>query len=290
MALQRTGNDYVTPSGVHYALYRDTSTGQIFTYDPNRELSGPHINPLKGSSTLSGLGISAESAGIDAAATAANFIPGVGPIVSAVISLAGGLFGGGDPTPLSQLITNIVNLRAQIAQAHQALGIPDSFTVPAGFNAQDKATWASLVEGIVSQATGKPISDVESSNRRKDYYAAISAMQSSLQQLQTQAEIQTAVAAATSQTAPPTTANVLPASQPVQLPANLPTASTPIQVLPDNAVNDAAGINPLMLENLYAGQTPSTPTLDISAPAFDPLWIIVGGVGILAVALFASRQ
>jgi hypothetical protein len=131
--------------------------------------------------TLSGfLGITTDQ-GVQAAAQAANFIPGVGPIISSVLQIGDAIFGGGDPTPLSQLISNIVNLRAQIAQANNAAGYQDDFTVPSSFNAQDKQGTAPLVEGIVEQALGVSAAHVQS-NRRADYYAAIKALQSDLQQ------------------------------------------------------------------------------------------------------------
>lgn len=298
--LTRLPTDYVAPDGARYALFEDKSTGQVYTYDPNHELGGLHVNPATGARTLSGLGITAESAGISAAATAASFIPGVGPIVSGVIGLVGSLFGGGDPTPLSQLIDQIVNLRAKIAQAHQAMGVPDSFTIPTGFNSQDKQKWASLVEGIVEQATGKSASDVQSSNRRADYYAAIKAMQNALQDLQTQGQIQQVVHEAIAQNAPtalPTAVATLPTSvtaaqqhahePPVDLPSDvgftqypetLPTVTLLPSDFPQQTFSPTTQLVPSMQGSVAPAATDYTP------------WILGGGLAILAVIVLINRK
>ena len=75
--------------------------------------------------SLSGLGDSSASEYTGPASMAANFIPGIGQIVSAVLAVAGPLldklFGWGDPNSMDDLFKVIVQMRAALAQVHQTM-------------------------------------------------------------------------------------------------------------------------------------------------------------------------
>lgn len=133
--------------------------------DLNRTLQGlGSVTPLEQGATL-----------------ALNFIPGVGPILSGIASIAEGLLGGGDPTPEYKLEEEVLQLREAIAQAHQALGIPDSFQLAGaiGSGANDD-----VMRKAVTEALGHPGSGP---TWRNDLYTAISNLQHELQPLSQQA-------------------------------------------------------------------------------------------------------
>jgi hypothetical protein len=190
-AMIDTGYDYIGPNGRGYPVTR--RNGLFFIYDPKHELTLERQSVLQFMAAAapapahrSGLGVIPGGV-IQAASTAANFIPGVGPFISAGIQILGGLFGGGDPTALSVLIDQIVQLREQIAEANRSMGVADNFSVPAGFNAQDKDTWRDFVDGIVMQALGTTEEEIQG-NRRPDMYSAIDALKRGLAAVQKRAD------------------------------------------------------------------------------------------------------
>jgi hypothetical protein len=176
--MQDTGLDYVA-LGRRYPIF--VGPGNLpYIFDPKKQLLTERASARAylESNRGAGLGQAVDTA-VQAVATAANFIPGVGPIISAVLNIGDAIFGGGDPTALSLLISQIVQLREQIAQANIAAGVPDSFVVPAGFNPQDKGQFAGFVDGIVESVLGVTEPQIQK-DRRKDYYAAIAKLQSIL--------------------------------------------------------------------------------------------------------------
>lgn len=234
--------------------------------------------------------------GVQAAAAAANFIPGVGQIISAVLSVGDAIFGGGDPTALSVLISQMVGLRQQIAQAHAALGVSDSFVVPSNFNPTDKGkTNPGFVDSIVEEVLGVTEPQIQS-NRRADYYSAITALKSELSGLANQAHDQQLTSNVISQLTAALSA-VQPVSNPLvqdQSPAGtitVPVNGVNTNVVPvdDNTplpagsqtVTDGTG-------NVYLVVQPNGSNV---APATDnsTLWIIGGAAAILAV-VFLSKD
>lgn len=296
--MNNTGLNYVDKSGARYNIIKGADN-KYYIADPNFELNAAHkafsvtqgvpvapatpapkptaANPSTPSvttpKTLSGfLGETTTDTAIQSAAAVANFIPVVGPIASTVLSIGDAIFGGGDPTALSVLINEIVQGRATIAQLNNQIAgyTVDSFTIPAGFNPTDKAGTAALVEGIVEQYAGVSQSDVESSNRRADYYKAISAINSQISTLTNQAEtiatIEKLIPGTT--TAPP------------------PTASTSSVVSSPSAVAT-------MLQQTTPSATPSSiletgtiaPALTTTATSDQSLWIIGALAAIMAAAI-----
>lgn len=192
MQLTDTGIDYVA-GGRRFPIFN--GGGMTYIYDPRHQLKAERAAVAKFlSPPARGLGVNTTDTAIQAAATAANFIPVVGPIISSVLSIGDALFGGGDPTALSILINQVVQLRAQIASLNNMLGQPDSFVIPAGFNAQDKDTWRDFVDAIIEQTLGTTESDIQS-NRRPDYYSAIAALQKIVTAMQGQVHDQQLTAA-----------------------------------------------------------------------------------------------
>jgi hypothetical protein len=292
--MNNTGLDFVSKNGARYGVIKGADN-KYYIADPNFELNAAHKTfsiaqgvPVSTSTvaatskTLSGfLGTTTDTA-IQTAAAAVNFIPVVGPIASAVLSVGDAIFGGGDPTPLSQLISEIVQGRATIAQlTNQIAGqVVDTFVIPAGFNAQDKAGTASLVEGIVEQYANVSQADVESGNRRADYYKAISAINAQVAALTNQAQTVSTIE------------KLLPG---ISTQALSPTATTPaINAATSSVVSSQSGVPSMLLQstptvtpsNLIGTVEPSTDTTTTTATTFDPTpWIVGGVAAILAAAL-----
>jgi hypothetical protein len=101
--------------------------------------------------------------------TAANFIPGVGPIVSQAAQLIESLFSGSDPTPTYVLQEKMLDLRNSVALAHHQLGIPDNFALegPIGSGQNSDA----LTRAVVTEGNGGH--PVASADWRKGLYTAI---------------------------------------------------------------------------------------------------------------------
>jgi hypothetical protein len=209
-----TANDLI---GLQFVTGTD---GHKYLLDPNYRLAHlPHrmipvavtgqASPYPGLSQ--GLGATPlEQGGI----MALNFVPGVGPILSAVASLAEGIFGGGDPTPEWKLSGMVLQLRQQLKEMHDQLGIADTFALsgPIG-SGQD----GEQIKQAVTFALGHPGSGP---TWRKDLYTAIQ----NLQGMVHDAELQLAGAGAVQQYAasqppPPSTSAPGPAAQP---PATVP--------------------------------------------------------------------
>lgn len=132
--MAKTNVEYISPRGERFAVVR-ADDGELYIHDPQYRLPQRHSIVRVSKPMPLGQGNAAVNAGIQTAESVANMIPGVGPIASSILSVGedalnafGISFGGNDPTPLSQLADEVTSLRTQIAQAHQALGIPD--TVP----------------------------------------------------------------------------------------------------------------------------------------------------------------
>lgn len=186
--MRYTGFDY-NAAGVSLPIMRDAD-GDIYLYDPQHALPLKHYARAEAASTqLGALGINAVDAGIQTAAMAANFIPGVGQILSAALQIGDAIFGGGDPVPLSELMNSIAQLRGQIGEANRAMGTADSFVVPSDFDAKDKDRERSFIDAIVTDALGVTAQQIQD-NRRDDYYKAIKALQGALAQLQASAHDQ----------------------------------------------------------------------------------------------------
>lgn len=177
------------PTGLRYNIGGQSlqlvhdGQGNYFAYDPTHTVNTRHVAFPGG---LHGLGANAVDSGIQVAAQAANFIPVVGPIVSSILSIGDAIFGGGDPTALSVLINNIVQTRGAIADGQRALGINDTFTIPADFDPTDKGKkHPGFVDAIVEEALGVTEDQIQS-NRRPDYYSAITALQKMLATVQSE--------------------------------------------------------------------------------------------------------
>lgn len=107
---------------------------QFYLYDPHLILDTEHVAlPTERrvvSRAAPGLGDMTRTAITSVVPTALAFVPVVGPILSAVASVAGALtgsmFGGNDPTPMSSLQNRVLQLRQGIVDAHTAMGIPDA--------------------------------------------------------------------------------------------------------------------------------------------------------------------
>lgn len=187
--MQHTGLNYEKNGRLYPLTYQG---GLFFIFDPKRELQAERQSVAAALPAARGLGDPAVQAGFQVAAQAAGFIPVVGPFLSAALSVAGSLFGGGDPTALSILMNQIVQLRGQIAAANNAMGRGDSFVIPAGFDPTDKDGSRDLVDGIVEEVLGTSESEIQG-NRRPDYYSAIKALQNILTATQAAAHDQALV-------------------------------------------------------------------------------------------------
>jgi len=183
------------------------------------------------------------------ATMALNFIPGVGPILSGVASLVEGLLGGGDPTPEWKLEEEVLQLRDAIAQAHQTLGIPDSFHLngPIGGGANNPEP----LRSAVTEALGHPGSGP---TWRSDLYTAIHNLQGELQGISQQAnnhEVVQQVLAALQQSA------VVPTTQPTNATADqgAPGDGAPAPALPsagDSFAQEAQQYGPYVLGSVGA--------------------------------------
>lgn len=137
--------------------------GHLYIHDPSYKFPWAHHTHIPQRSDypytnnsrsrgLSGLGVVTP---VEQAATMAlAFIPGVGPILAGVAEIAEMLLGGGDPTPLSTYFKDLVKMRLELAQAHDAEGVSDDFRLPEGFTgtADEIANLAML---IVNEHYGK---------------------------------------------------------------------------------------------------------------------------------------
>ena len=83
---------------------------------------------------LSGLGQSDTQPIEQGISAVAQFvpIPGFGQVVSAVESILNTVFGWGDPTPIEDLYSKVIQLRVQLADVNHQMGIPDDFHIPPG--------------------------------------------------------------------------------------------------------------------------------------------------------------
>lgn len=106
-----------------------------------------------------------------------NFIPGVGPILSGIFSIATSLFGGGDPTPIWELESAVLKIREQISELHEKLGVPDDWKlagpIGSGMNLD-------MLRKAVTEGNGH---SVQSGDWRKGLYTAIHAFQDEAGQL-----------------------------------------------------------------------------------------------------------
>jgi hypothetical protein len=182
-----------------------------------------------------------ESGAMGAATLALNFIPGIGPFLSAGAALAESLLGGGDPTPEWQLETQVMQMREQIALAHRQLGIADSFPIPLP-DAKGPEHIPTL-QAAVTEANGGPVSG---NDWRQGLYTAIHNLQGELQQISQQSNNQQVVAqvlAALHQSP------VLPgAAQPAPDPAgSLPQGQAPAQAAASTFGQEAAQVGPWAL-------------------------------------------
>lgn len=165
---------------------------------------------------LAGLGTSSIIQNAPIINTALNFIPGVGPILSSIASIAEGIFGGGDPTPIGDIWSNLIQLRTQVAAMRNVLaaagqGAPDDFTFSGDPNDADTGgvVAAEIASEVLNKFSGEPDDKLRHDIKRTDEYDAIKALQQIAQQLQgAVAQVQqdqhdaTLIAAVTGQAAP----------------------------------------------------------------------------------------
>lgn len=261
--MQDTGFDY-NAGGVSLPITRDND-GDLYLYDPNHLINTPHYAP-RGTPgiQMQGLGITTDQ-GVQLASQAANFIPVVGQYLSAALQIGDAIFGGGDPTPLSQLISQIVQARGSIADANRSMGIADTFVIPSGFNPQDKAKNGAFVDGIVTEVIGANESDIQA-NRRKDYYSTISALGDALKTAQGAAHDQGLTSSVES--------TLLPVLQRQQQELDALGASSGSNVIPFPT---------------SATDTTSPVTTTVSAPLTTTDYLMIaGGVGILLVIAYRA--
>lgn len=187
MSMTDTGLVY-EKGGRRYPIHRSNlgRAGLVYIYDPYKELRAERASVAdylaRTPSARRQLG-DVPAAAFNVASEVANYIPGVGPLISSAINIASSIFGGGDPTALSALMNQVMQLRAQIAAANNQMGHADTFTIPAGFNAQNKDAARDPVDAVVESVLGVTEAGIQG-DRRADYYKAISALQSILAQAQ----------------------------------------------------------------------------------------------------------
>jgi Transglutaminase-like superfamily len=114
------------------------------------------------------------------ATQALNLIPGVGPPLAAIASVAESIFqSGGDPTPEWQLETTVMQTREQIALLHRQMGTPDAFPIP--LPDAKSADHLTVLRAAVTEALGHPGSGP---TWRNDLYTSIKNLQGELADLQ----------------------------------------------------------------------------------------------------------
>jgi hypothetical protein len=183
----------------------------FYAYDPNHHLDGPHgILPGATPETvigadikhtqLNGLGFStAGNIAMQTGTLALNFVPVVGPILSAISAVVSPMiatmFGGNDPTPRATLENNVLSLRQQIVTYNNAMGVADKMPTlptghtyahnspalpvvlelwPANITVGDPNHWSCDWNGVHCPGCG---------NIRKCFYAAINKMRPIAQEL-----------------------------------------------------------------------------------------------------------
>lgn len=240
--MQDTGFNYNT-NGVSLPIVRDND-GDIYLYDPQHRMNAPHYARRESTGVQMGsLGLSTDQ-GVQLAAQAANLIPGVGQILSAALQIGDAIFGGGDPTPLSSLMNQIVQSRGAIAEINRGMGVADTFTIPADFDPLDKDKERAFVDAIVTAAIGASEAQIQG-DRRKDYYNAISVLADALKQAQGTAHDQDVTSSVVGSLLPVLQAQqqeldalrAVPASNVIPFPQNIP--STDDSPLPAIATTDA---------------------------------------------------
>lgn len=247
---------YTTVGGRRYQVFMG-SDDRYYLFDPNHTLdthalqTSPHQTlpglPHEQAAGLHGLG-AGEQAYIGVAATAASFVPVVGPVLGPLIGAIGSLFGGGDPTPASSIWKAIIDAREAVAQTKNAIaGSPpnppvDTFVVPPGLVRTSDGpnggnTGNVLASKICAEVLSLPSSDIHKV-KRAQWYACLQTLQKELQQLQGQQHDMQLTQQITQQIIPtvPSTQTVAaptqPITQPVLSPYTIPQAALPSQSLP----------------------------------------------------------
>jgi hypothetical protein len=222
-------------SVAHFKIVRGAD-GLRYIHDPDFKYWWiEHVHIPQPGDAVDGLG--AVPGYAQAGAAALNFVPGIGPILSTVASLALSIFGsGGDPTPRGQIWSTIISLRQQIADMRNQLaaagaGAPDDFTFSGDPNADrqggDEAAWITSEVLQLHPGTAEGVG-LSSQISRADEYNAIKALQQLAAQLQSQlqqtqqSQHDAALIAAVRQASAPA-----PTSSPASTSSSAPIATAP---------------------------------------------------------------
>jgi hypothetical protein len=212
-----------------------------------------------------GLGISPGlQTGEQAANLALNFIPGVGPFLSAGAQLLEGIFqGGSDPTPIYELEERVLAVRAQLAALHAQMGTPDAFHLVGPIGSGQNPP--SLIQSVVTEGNGHPVA---SGDWRKGLYTALQTFQGEVAQLGPQAHDQqllseframlppssTVPGSSIMQVSPPSSAAPT-SSSPYGTPSTMPAPVSPQGATPPSSSPDA--MNPPTGSTAIAGAPPA---------------------------------
>lgn len=216
MTVYPTGHALKTAKGSYDIWVAD---GEYFLHDPGHRLPHPHVSLTH---ALSGMGDQTADMAVQTAAMAANFIPGIGSIISGVLGIGESLFGGGDPTPLGDIYSQMIALYSQVQTYQKALGLPP---LPTPKSAGDRMV-----------ALGFSLGD-QQAHRRDDVYAAVAKLQNMVADLKQQAISKSSEGDILSQ--------ILPYLQRANVPAPVPTlpATAPyIMSLPPVAAAVPSGV------------------------------------------------
>ena len=241
------------------------------------------------SRNLAGLGTSSAEEYTTPIAAAAMFIPGVGPFISAGLAIVGklldGLFGWGGP-PIQSFYMPLIQARLSLANANRAMGKPDDFVLPSGWetdpytivlyivneymhvvNVPDISASTTLADLVKADGSTGGIWTHVHANIRSDMVHVGTTIKNELTQLQTEALNSQNFA-----TAPPP-GYAAPMTAPLD-------QGPPLQDPSGNAINIDPNSLPI---------TPPVP--NGQAPAVAPMSpvLIAGGIGLVLLVLFAAK-